>query len=134
MCLKISNLNLSRREFLAAAGAIAAVPMPGDTPSSLESQFRDVLNAQRMRMHWYVFGPAWTADEGERQLKLMADAHIGGVLIFPTYPIAVDNAAAGIKNEPYLSPEFLRVLTAIAGSCKRLGLTLDTVLGTGWPY
>jgi hypothetical protein len=130
----ISNINPSRREFLAAAGAIVALPARGVPPVSLEAQFRDIPNAQRMRMHWYVFGPAWTPEEGERQLKLMADAHIGGVLIFPAYPIAVDNPGAGIRNEPYLSPEFLKVLHAIAGSCKRAGLTLDMVLGTGWPY
>jgi hypothetical protein len=85
-------------------------------------------------MHWYVFGPAWTADECERQLKLMAAAHVGGVLIFPTYPIALDDPAHGVRNQPYLSPEFFEVLRSVLAVCKKLGLTADMVLGAGWPY
>jgi alpha-L-rhamnosidase len=135
MFRSISNFYLpSRRDFLAAAAALTAAPAFTQASLPLEAQFRDVPNAARMRMHWYIFGPAWTPEEGERQLKLMADAHIGGVLIFPAYPIALDNAAEGIQNLPYLSPEFLSVLRSIAASSKRAGLTLDMVLGTGWPY
>src|SRR5207302_2558022 len=98
------------------------------------AEFRDVPNAYRMRMHWYVFGPAWEAKECERQLARMAAQHIGGVLIFPTYPIAVDDPARGIRNLEYLSPEFLKVLGSVATSARNLGLTVDIVLGTGWPY
>ena len=85
-------------------------------------------------MHWYVFGPAWEPAECERQLTRMADQHIGGVLIFPTYPIALDDPSHGIRNLPYLSAEFLTVLRAAVDSARRLGLTVDIVLGTGWPY
>jgi len=112
----------------AAPFALKSAPLP------LESQFRDVPNAFRMRMHWYVFGPAWTAEEGERQLRKMAEAHIGGVLLFPAYPIALDDPVHGIHNQSYLSPEYLSVLSSVVGSCQQLGMTFDTVLGTGWPY
>jgi len=127
-------LNFSRRTFLASLAAVSLRSAFAENTPSLEAQFRDMPNNSRLRMHWYIFGPAWTAEEGERQLRLMADAHIGGVLVFPAYPIALDNPTLGIKNEPYLSPAFLSVLRSIAGSCQRLGLTLDMVLGTGWPY
>jgi hypothetical protein len=130
----MSNYNFTRRNFLATAIAAAALPVSAQTVSDTEVEFRDVPNSYRMRMHWYVFGPAWTAEEGERQLKLMANAHIGGVLLFPTYPIALDNVAQGIHNQRYLSPEYLETLGAITGACKRAGLTFDMVLGTGWPY
>lgn len=96
--------------------------------------FSDVPNASRLRMQWTIFGPAWTAEECERQLKLMAAAHAGGVLICPTYPIAVDDPARGIHNQAYLSPEFFDVLNSALAACKKLGLTADIVLGTGWPY
>src|SRR5882724_13149060 len=100
MFRSISNSYLpSRRDFLAAAAALTAAPGFAQASLPLEARFRDVPNAQRMRMHWYVFGPAWTSEEGERQLKLMADAHIGGVLIFPAYPIALDNEAEGVHNQ-----------------------------------
>src|SRR5215831_18390173 len=130
----MSNNNLSRRTFLAATAGLAASPFAIVSAADLESQFRDVPNPARMRMHWYVFGPAWTAEDSERQLQLMADAHIGGVLLFPTYPIAIDKPAEGILNQQFLSPEYLDVLRSVAGACQRNGLTLDMVLGTGWPY
>jgi len=104
----------------------------GNEPGTRE--FPDVPNASRMRMQWTIFGPAWTAEECERELQLMAAARIGGVLICPTYPIALDDAPRGIHNQPYLSQEFLDVLKSVVATAKKLGLTVDMVLGTGWPY
>jgi hypothetical protein len=97
-------------------------------------EFLDVPNSARLRMHWYIFGPAWRVEECERELKLMADARVGGVLIFPTYPIALDDRAHGIHNQVYLSTEFLETLRAVTAICRKLGLTADIVLGTGWPF
>ncbi|MCX6620589.1 MAG: glycosyl hydrolase, partial [Acidobacteria bacterium] len=88
----------------------------------------------RLVLHWYIFGPAWTVEESRRQLRLMRDAHIGGILIFPTYPIALDDAAKGIHNQSYLSAEFLGVLQAVVEDARGLGMTVDLVAGTGWPY
>ncbi len=125
----------TRRTFLAlsvAAGALRLEAAPS-AESDLRD-FRDVPNASRLRMHWYIFGPAWTADECERQLRLMAAAHVGGVLIFPAYPIALDDPAHGVRNQAYLSVEFFEVLRSVLATCKKLGLTADMVLGTGWPY
>jgi hypothetical protein len=125
----------TRRNFLAlsvAAGAFRLRASPfADTDTH---EFVDVPNSYRMRMHWFIFGPAWTAEECERELQLMAAAHIGGVLIFPAYPIALDDPTHGIRNQPYLSAEFFEVLNAALKTCKRLGLTADIVMGTGWPY
>src|SRR5713101_6053745 len=125
----------TRRTFLAlsvAAGAMRLEAVSSNDPDA--RGFLDVPNASRMRMQWVIFGPAWTATECERELKLMADAHVGGVLITPTYPIALDDPGRGIRNQPYLSREFLDVLDAALAACKKLGLTADIVLGTGWPY
>jgi len=93
-------------------------------------EFLDVPNSYRMRMHWFIFGPAWSAEECERELQLMAAAHIGGVLIFPAYPIALDDPEHGIRNQPYLSPDFFEVLNAALKTCKRLGLTAEILVGT----
>ena len=124
----------TRRAFLSAALAVAA-PLRSATHNEPDArEFLEVPNASRLRMHWYVFGPAWTAEECERQLKLMAAAHVGGVLIFPTYPIALDDPAHGIVNQTYLSKEFFSVFNSALASCKKLGLTADIVVGTGWPY
>jgi len=99
-----------------------------------ERDFKNVPNEYRLRMHWYVFGPAWTVAECRRELELMARANVGGVLLFPTYPIAIDDPAKNIHNQNFLSDEYFAVLREVAATAKRLGLTLDMVLGTGWPY
>jgi hypothetical protein len=64
----------------------------------------------------------------------MANARIGGVLLFPAYPVAVDDEKLGIKNQKYLSREFLHTLREVAGTVTELGMTLDIVAGTGWPW
>jgi hypothetical protein len=132
-------LKLSRRQFASASlGASAwglTVSHPADaSAAATPREFAEIPNQYRMRMHWYIFGPAWEAAECERQLRRMADQHIGGVLVFPTYPIALDDPARGIRNVLFLSPEFLGVLRSVCESAHRLGLTVDIVLGTGWPY
>src|SRR5437879_13633544 len=107
MCSTLINHNLNRRGFLGilAAAAVPSRPAPDPAPDIGTRGFGDVPNVPRLRMHWYIFGPAWTAPEARRQLELMAKANVGGVLIFPTYPIVPDDSAYGIRNEKYLSPQ-----------------------------
>ncbi len=85
-------------------------------------------------MRWWWFGPAVTRAELERELESMAQAGIGGVEIQPVYPLAPDDSARGLRNLPYLSPEFLDALGAAASKARSLGLRLDLTLGSGWPY
>jgi hypothetical protein len=101
---------------------------------ALVARFRSMPEASRLIMHWYVFGPAWTESEAIRQLRLMKEAHIGGVLLFPTYPVAVDDPARGIHNQHYLDDDFFRVLNAALAEAKRLKMSVDMVIGTGWPF
>lgn len=124
----------TRRAFLALSVAARALLGAAASADSDSHDFLNVPNPSRLRMHWYIFGPAWTVEECERQLKLMAAANIGGVLIFPTYPVALDDVAHGVHNQRYLSPEFFEVLRSVLATCKKLDLTADMVLGTGWPY
>ena len=131
---------VSRRQFLSTAGVVSTTAglerlSRGGTPESGNVRsFPEIPNVAKLRMHWYIFGPTWTAEEARRQLELMAGAHLGGVLIFPTYPIAVDDASRGIHNQEYLSAEFQDVLRQVTVDARRLKLTVDIVLGTGWPY
>ena len=132
------GIGISRRDFALLSAGLAA-PWAGratqwEEGTSPSAGFFDVPNEYRMRMHWFVFGPAWEPGECRRQLAHMAEQHIGGVLVFPTYPIALDDPARGIKNLEFLSPEFLSVLRSVCESSRQLGLSVDIVLGTGWPY
>jgi len=113
-------VDISRREFLASAAASTAL-LPANG-AERERHFADASGA-RLIMHWYIFGPAWTPEEARRQLKLMQEAHIGGVLIFPTYPIALDDPQRGIRNLSFLSSENLAVLRSVLTDARALGMT-----------
>ncbi len=87
-----------------------------------------------MGVYWWWFGPAVTKTEVTRELEVMRAARIGSVLIFPIYPISLDDPSKGIRNLKYLSPEFLDVLGHAAREAQRLGITVDVLMGTGWPF
>jgi hypothetical protein len=64
----------------------------------------------------------------------MKEAGIGGFEVQPVYPVALDDAAAGIKNSSYLSDEFLEALRFTSDKAHELGMRMDLTLGSGWPF
>lgn len=98
------------------------------------ASFADPPRSYDMGVYWWWFGPAVTKPEVTRELEVMRAAHISNVLIFPIYPISLDDPSKGIRNLKYLSPEFLDVLGHAAREAKRLGITVDLLMGTGWPF
>jgi hypothetical protein len=144
----------TRREFLwqsSAAGITLTAGWPGMATSiwargnvgspagslaagAWEQDFADPANDYRIGVYWWWFGPAVTKAEVTRELEVMRRAGIGYVLIFPIYPISVDDAGKGIRNLRYLSPEFLDVVGFTTEKAKELGIVVDVLMGTGWPY
>jgi len=108
--------------------------MPALRASNWADEFRDPAPSHGMGVYWWWFGPAVTKVEVDRELDVMHRAGIGSVLIFPVYPISVDNPQLGIKNLRYLSPEFLEVLGHAVNKARELDLRADLVIGTGWPF
>jgi len=85
-------------------------------------------------MRWWWFGSAVEEPELARELRAMRDGGIGGAEIQPVYPLELDNPAAGFRNYPYLSKEFLRRVSFAAQTARSLNLRLSLTLGSGWPY
>ena len=85
-------------------------------------------------MRWWWFGPAATNPEITRELEQMKAAGIGGVEIANLYPLALDDAASGFRNTPFLSPGHLEALRFANEEARRLGLRVDVTLGSGWPF
>ncbi len=81
-----------------------------------------------MSVYWTWFGPAQTREGVERDLAEMRAAHISGTVLLPIYPLSTEG------NYPYLSPRFLDVLRHAAAESRRLGMTFDVTVGTGWPF
>ena len=104
------------------------------TVDELRRNFVTPPDDARIMMRWWWFGPSVTKAEIERELRTMKDGGIGGVEVQPVYPLLPDDAAAGIKNLPYLSDEFLEMLRFASDKAKELGMRFDLTLGSGWSF
>ena len=88
----------------------------------------------RPMMRWWWFGPAVVKSELEREILAMKAGGIGGFEIQPVYPMELDDAARGIRNVPYLSPEFLDAVSFANRTGRANGMRVDMTLASGWPY
>ena len=109
-------------------------PVQAQSIADLQHGFERPPENAKIMMRWWWFGPAVTKPELERELRLMKEGGIGGFEVQPVYPLLPDNPAAGIKNLPYLSDEFIDALRFVSTKTRELGLRMDLTLGSGWPY
>ncbi|MEP7338133.1 MAG: glycosyl hydrolase [Acidobacteriota bacterium] len=101
---------------------------------TLERAFKQPPDDARIMMRWWWYGPAVAKAELEREMRVMKESGIGGFEVQPVYPVAMDDAGAGIKTLPFLSDEFLDALRFTSDKARELGLRMDLTLGSGWPF
>ena len=79
---------------------------------------------------WWWPGSAVDSTNIARQLQLFHDAGLGGVQVTPIY------GAKGWESHylPYLSPEWMQMMSYTATATRRLDLGMDMTLGTGWCF
>ena len=111
------------------ASSILAAPI-----DDLQRSFMNPPDDSRIMMRWWWFGPAVSKPELEREMRLMKEGGIGGFEVQPVYPLVLDEKAAGIKNLPFLSDEFIDALRFTSEKARELGLRFDLTLGSGWPF
>jgi hypothetical protein len=120
------------------ASAMAAQPAPTPNPPARLAEtvrgFASPPEDARPMMRWWWFGPAVEPAELEHELRAMRAGGIGGVEIQPVYPLALDDPQKGSRNLPFLSPEFLRMVSFAAKTGHALGMRVSITLGSGWPY
>ena len=85
-------------------------------------------------MRWWWFGPAVEKTELTRELHTMQAGGIGGVEIQPVYALELDDPAKNFRNLPYLSKDFLDMVSFTAQTAHDLGMRLNLTLSSGWPY
>lgn len=85
-------------------------------------------------VRWWWFGPAVEKDELARELRAMKAGGIGGAEIQPVYALELDDSSKGFRNIPYLSKDFLDMVTFTAQTAHDLDMRLNLTLGSGWPY
>jgi alpha-L-rhamnosidase len=108
--------------------------LPAADINEIQRRFEQPPDDARMMVRWWWFGPAVTKAGLEAEMKRMKEGGIGGFEVQPTYPLALDDEKAAIKNLKFLSPEFLEMLGFTAQQARELGLRMDLTLGSGWPY
>jgi hypothetical protein len=114
--------------------AVAFVSAHGQTISELQRGFEHPPDDAKIMMRWWWFGPSVTKPELEREMRLMKEGGIGGFEVQAVYPLLPDDPAAGVRNLPYLSDEFIDALRFVAMKSRELGLRMDLTLGSGWPF
>jgi hypothetical protein len=84
-------------------------------------------------VRWWWNGNKVEAKELIRELHLLKEAGIGGVEINPIkFPSDTDDL--GVKSLEWLSDEWIDMLKIAFDEAKKLGLTCDLIVGTGWPF
>src|SRR5579875_2704953 len=130
--------NLRRGGLQCAVCALLAVVAGGASGQTSLQQLRAEFAAPpadaKPMVRWWWFGPAVVKPELARELDQMHAAGIGGVEIAAEYPMALDDAAKGILNLRYGSPEYVDMLRFANQHATALGMRVDLTLGSGWPF
>ncbi len=145
---------MDRREFikdsfvLVAGGAVVSSPLMGapltastaaglvekiNTPDGLYKVFTDPDGKYRPFVRWWWNGDKVEAEELVRELHLLKEAGIGGVEINPiAFPSRADDM--GKKSLVWLSDEWISMLQVVFDEAKKIGITCDLIIGSGWPF
>src|SRR5438067_1357209 len=126
-CLTLGPATASHAQ---APAPIAARPSITD----VERTFAHPGGEGRVLVRWWWFGPSVTPDEIDAEMRRMKEGGIGGFELAVVYPMTLDRPAALLRNERYLSPEFLDKVRFAARRARELGLRMDVTLGSGWSY
>jgi len=100
----------------------------------VQTLFAKPPDDSRILMRWWWFGPSVTTVELEAEMRRMREGGIGGFELAVVYPMALDDPARGIRNERYLSREFLEKVGFTSRKARELGLRMDVTIGSGWSY
>ncbi|MET0322473.1 MAG: glycosyl hydrolase, partial [Duganella sp.] len=105
--------------------AHAQEPTVSDRLADVAAHFAAPPADARPMVRWWWFGPAVVKSQLERELLAMKAGGFGGVEIQPVYPMELDDPARGIRNLPYLSPDFLDALSFVNRKARSEGLRVD---------
>ncbi len=130
---KLLRLTLLSNSLIVAVLTILLLSCSNMNQQSIEKidgEWPEITNLQKPWTRWWWLGNAVDKENITYNLEQMAKAGIGGVEITPIY---------GVKGYEeafidYLSPEWMDMLNHTIDEAARLGMQVDMVLGTGWPF
>ena len=105
----------------------------GLNTEQLYTEFQQPESNYRPFVRWWWNGDKVEADELVREMRLLKEAGIGGVEINPVaFPSYADSI--GKRSLQWLSPEWIDMLRVCFDEAKRLDMTCDLIVGSGWPF
>ena len=121
----------------AAEMAEAAAKAAGDGSlrfdAELYNRFANPDSVYRPFVRWWWNGDKVEPEELRRELRVMKAAGIGGVEINPI-GIAEEDNDMGKRSLTWLSDEWIEALKATFDEAKKLDMTCDLIVGSGWPF
>jgi len=99
-------------------------------PLSADEIWPEVTSTMKPWTRWWWMGNAVDKANITRRLEEFAEAGLGGVEITPIYGVKGFEA----QFIQHLSPEWMEMLIHTLDEADRLGLGVDMVQGTGWPF
>ena len=122
------------RVFASLAAALLALPLSAASSKAVWQAFQNPSDEYRPYVRWWWNGDKVEEKEIRRELNLLKEAGISGVEI---NPISFPNPKAddlGKKSLTWLSDEWLDMLAVAFDEAKKLGITCDLIVGSGWPF
>jgi len=133
---------MKRKEFIQSTSIFSAgiMLLPKDlifnkneSVESLYNLFKNPPLKYHPYVRWWWVGDKVERSEITRELELLKSAGIGGVEINPIeFPPYTDDLNK--RSLTWLSDEWIDMLDHTLNETKRLGLTADLLVGSGWPF
>ena len=120
--------------FFKPANAVAAV-FSENKNNLLYETFKNPDSKYYPFVRWWWNGNKVEKNELIRELHLLKTAGIGGVEINPIeFPHRIEGDDLGIKSLQWLSDEWIEMLQVVFAEAKKLDMTCDLIVGSGWPF
>jgi hypothetical protein len=119
---------------LAAVALLCACDARATSIADVTSQLASPPDDARPMVRWWWFGPSVVKPQLEREIRTMKAGGFGGFEIQAVYPMELDDPARGVRNVPFLSPEFLDAVSFANQKGRENQMRVDITLGSGWPY
>jgi len=102
---------------------------------NLYQLFKDPHTKYHPFVRWWWNGNKIEADELVRELRLLNEAGIGGVEINPIeFPSRQEGDDLRKPSLAWLSKEWIDMLQITFDEARRLNMTCDLIVGSGWPF
>jgi hypothetical protein len=103
--------------------------------SDIYSTFQNPDSKYYPFVRWWWNGNKVEKNELIRELHLLKNAGIGGVEINPIeFPHRIEGDDLDIPSLQWLSDEWIEMLMVVFDEAKKLDMTCDLIVGSGWPF